>query len=255
MAKNIASDLIISGIGACVALPAEKKQKPYVMVVYTVNGRDLPSFVALPLPAKQHPYARNDFLKGIGRAEKTSHVTYTDAEGRQRDICLVRPQEGTVVDVASRDSASNKFKEGFAEVAAVRPPVSVQELPAALSPYCRAELKIEVRGCTEKEGSYAYALANAYNACVLGRLFAEKIELCDAKGAPVKMEIRTAKAADGDESVLYFTPNLNGDGEVNYYQSEDFSFIDGRPALVLQYYKVTFNTLLGYYTIEKKART
>ncbi len=256
MGKHQTNDLIVDSIGVCAAFPAGKKQQPCILVVYMTKGGEEVAYTAMPLPAKNKTYSREDFLDAVARAEEADRITYLDAVGCPRDVFVVRAQEGMAVDIAPREPEHNCFSKGIAEIAAVHVPFDVEAPASAPKPFTKNALTMALGAGQQSEiDGYAYALANAYNACLLGQIFAgEELALTDGAGAPVKIEVRAGRVEFND-GALYFKPvSTETGGIVNSYESEEFDRYDGEKVSTCSY-RIAFKTRLGRYSIEKRVRT
>ena len=249
--KNKWSDFIVTSIGACLAAPEEKKSNPCIVVAYTVGGEREASFITLELPSKNKLYTRDDFLAAIKAAEGVKNVTYVTSLGAEKDIYLCRDNKGRITDVVARNYENNAFAEGFAEVYASKLRFSIDgnQRFAPLKPKCKVTLAVSAT--TEslyEENTYEYAVINAYNACLLGKLFErEELQLETRDKKPIRFEVRTSGSRFLDESVMYIFPiSRSVDGVVDYYETEEFNYIDGEDTFTKKYKILYTNRLMDY---------
>jgi hypothetical protein len=230
--KGFASDLIITSIGACIAIPEEKKKDPCVMVAYAIESSKEISCIKVDFLPKGRLHSRETIMDAVKAAEKVKNITYTDAQGRAKDVYFCRSGSGKITDVVERDYDADQYKGDISEILS-------GQLRFLISNMEEIDLKSEkafslkIIGANENlyaANTYEYAMVNAYNACLLGRVF-EREELCletkDKKR--VKIVVRPEKTAYMEEDILCIKPIFHDDGvTVDHYLTEEFNYIDGQ---------------------------
>lgn len=250
-----ANDLVVNGVGVCLALPEDKKQTPLVFVAYmTGNKCSDVHFVPMAFPNKK-PYTAAEIFAAIGQAEQVRNVTYTDPLGRPKDIFICRHNSGRIVDIALRNEEKNCFADGLAEIlsSGVKFAVTLPEKPA-FKPNKAAE--IEVASTVERKyytkDSYEYAIVNAYNACLLaGVLDSEEFQFETKNRRRVKFEFRKPHVSFVDDTVLYIEPIFRETDEfVEHYVTEEFGFVNGEE-IAYRAYKIQFSPRLNHYQVAR----
>lgn len=257
-------DFIVDSIGVCGFLP-QKKGPSGVVIVYSTAGEDAEQkaggkevnahFVLLDYPVKRL-YSAEDFFAAIARAKNVGNVIYRDREDRVKDIFVCREPAGTALSFVPRDDGRNRSAEGFAEIASgdlkffIR---NVQEL--RVKPNVESGVSIEsalpIDFQKYEKDSLAYAIVNAYNACLLGRVFySEELSFETQKKERVKVEVRTEDASTADKSVLFVSPVLDKNNFVAHYLTEEFEFIDGK-RIVRQRYKINHTAWNNGYSLSE----
>lgn len=250
---NMASECIIKSIAVCPAIaPAQKKATPCVFVAYTMTdmGMDV-RFTAMKLPGKKL-YTVQDFLTAVAQAEGVKNVTYVDFDGKIKDIYVCRASEGRIYDVVERDETKNRFVDGFAEISASHVKFSVQGSEVKIG----APLTFDVGTGTSVGydiGGYEYAIANAFNACLLGRVFSkDEFQLETKSRKRIKYEVRSVPAKVIEQEVLYIKPVcLDGEGLVSHYLTEEINVIDG-DEISHRIYKIAYSNRLSDYNLTKQ---
>ena len=249
--KNKYSDFIVTSIGACLATPEEKKSNPCIVIAYIAGGERAASFITLELPSKNKLYTRDDFLAAIKAAEGVKNVTYITSLGAEKDIYFCRRSGGKIVDVIARNYENNAFAEGFSEVYASKLRFSIDggQGFAPLKP--KTSTTLSISATTEsvyEENSYEYAAINAYNACLLGKLFErEELQLETRDKKPIRFEVRTSGSRFLDERVMYIFPiSRSSDDIVDFYETEEFNYIDGDDTFTKKYKIIYTNRLMDY---------
>jgi len=251
--KGIASDFIITSIGACVAEPEDKKKDPCVIIAYsTGTGKDAIKFTSIGFPGKNKLYNENDIFGAIMAVEKVKNVTYTDSEGRPKDIYFCRAGEGKVTDVIERDYETRKYKGRMAEILSSPLKFALDEelvLPIKSGKNINVNI-IGATDCTYAEGSYEYAIINAFNACLLGSVFDNQALRLETKsGRRVRIEIRTESSDIVEDAILYVRPVMEN-GVLAGYVTEQFNYIDGKE-LSSRAYKITYKNRFNDYVLER----
>lgn len=248
--KNKWSDFIVTSIGACLAAPEEKKSDPCIVVAYIVSGEKTVSFTTMDLPAKNKLYTRDDFISAIKVAEGVKNVTYVGAAGNNKDVYFCRAHEGKIIDVVDRDYESGAFREGFSEVHASGLKFSVDGGKFVPGKPLR-KISLDISSVTEsvhQKNTYEYAVINAYNACLLGKIFErEELQLETRDKKAIRFEVRTSCSRFLDESVMYVYPVFRGAEDVaDYYETEEFNYIDGDDSYTKKYKIIYTNRLMDY---------
>lgn len=252
MKKGAVTDFTVSAIGACFAETTEKKQPPCVVIAYATE-REV-SFVFMPWKGK-NVFSYADFLNAIATAEGVGNVTYVGYDGGAKDVFFCRASGGKIVDVVPRDYENNRYENGFAEVLQSQVKFSIVSSEDYVKKIGK-KLSLEISAITGKpyeERSYEYALVNAYNACLLARV-SEREELqLETKGKQrAKIEFRNAVSAFVEQGVLYIKPVFRqSENVVDYYETEEFTYIDGFEASGVAY-KIMYANRLNDYNIMRK---
>lgn len=250
--KDFASDLIITSIGACIAIPEEKKKEPCVMVVYAKESCNDISCIKVDLLPKGRLHSRETLMDAIRAAEKVKNITYTDTQGRAKDIYFCRPSGGKITDVVERDYAANRYKGDISEIFSGQLKFLISNL-SEMDFKSEKIFNLNIISATENlysANTYEYAIVNAYNACLLGRLF-EREELCleTRDKRRVKIVVRQEKTVYMEEDVLCIKPILWDDGvTIDHYLTEEFNYIDGQNASC-RAYEIKYTNRLGDYNL------
>lgn len=250
--KGFADDLTVSSIGACLAMPNEKKKPPCIVIAYKKGTENKIYFVVADLLPKNKLHNTETLMKAIMEVEGVRNVTYTDSEGRQKDIYFCRPGSGKITDVVERDYKGNAYTGGISEIYAGKVRFAIHNAES-VSFKSGKRISMDIVGandCDYERGSYEYAAINAYNACLLGKVFErEELYLETKSKQRVKIEVRTSSSAYIEEDVLYVKPIFREEGElVDYYQTEEFHYINGEE-ISSRAYKITYTNRLNDYTL------
>ncbi|MBE6555159.1 MAG: hypothetical protein E7663_02835 [Ruminococcaceae bacterium] len=248
--KDKWSDFVIDSIGACIAMPEEKKSHPCIIVAYMVGAGKKISFLCMELPPKNKLYTPEDILHAIRSAEGVRNISYADAEGAKRNLYFCREHEGKLLDVLERDYENNRFVGNVAEVYTASLKFLIDNLAEAVfKPGKPIDLHISASVKNEyRPNTYAHAAINAYNACLLGHLFErEELQLETKERKRVKIEVRTVTSKFLDDGVMYIAPIFRESEQVvDYYETEEFNYIDGEDVYTRKYRIIYSNRLNGY---------
>ncbi len=247
-------DLSVISIGACVAIPNEKKKKPCVVIAYMTEENGSVSFVMADLLPKKALHTPETLLTAIMRAEGVKHVTYNDPEGRPKNICFCRPAAGIVTDILDRDYVDGHYQNGITEIYEGLIKFRIDN-PELLVTKHGKKINLTITGATEcfyEPDSYEYAIVNAYNACLLGSILErEELRLETREKERIRLEFRVGSSAYVDDHVLYINPVLaDGTGLVEYYTTEEFQYIDGDD-LSCRAYKIKFSNRFNMYNVTR----
>ena len=252
MAQKEYNDFIISSVGAAIAEPNDKKKSPYVIICYTARGTKDYHFTLLDFPKKNKLYTEKDILDAIKDAEGVKNATYLDSAGRERDIYFCRPDVGKITDVLVRDYERNAYEGRVSEVLKSRLRFSID---GAESVVWRSGRKIDMKISMSSEDkyepdTYEFAAVNAYNACLLGRVFErEELQIETKDKRCVRFEVRVGDSDFLKEDCLFINPVCREvEGLVDYYLTEKFNYIDGSDVSVRQY-KIIYTNRLSDYNI------
>jgi hypothetical protein len=249
--KDKWSDLIVYSIGACIASPEGKKSDPCIAVAYMSGADKQVAFVTMPLPPKGKLYTESDFLSAIRAAEGAANVTYHNAAGVQKDILFCRPTAGAVLDVIPRNYKSGYFEGEFGEVCECGVRFYIEDELTAVLPKkqgTRFTLNIAPVKNEYAVGSLPYALTNAYNACLLGCAFErEELQFETKDRRKVHFEVKRETPIFLNERALYIKPIFREDADtVDFYETEEFNYIDGEDLYVRKYKILYSNRMNGY---------
>lgn len=254
ISKTRASDLIVTSIGACVAMPTNKKQPPVLVIAYRTQSDGEVTFISVGLPKKDKLYTREDLFGFIKDAENVKNVTYVDGKGCTKDVYFCRHASGSIVDVIQRDFEKNRYLDGFAEVTAsglkFSATVSSDSVFKSGKPfYLDVMLSSESKFIKD---SYEYALVNAFNACALGTLFdCEELQVETREGQRVKIEVRSVVSSVIEENVLYIKPvYAQSQDVVEHYVTEEFNFIDGE-SISTRTYEIAYSNRFKSYRLSR----
>lgn len=250
MSESLKS-LTVDSIGICVASPAERKKPPCLVVAYSA-GRTLENvrLLTMKLPKKEL-YTREDILSAIASAERVRSVSYPDYNNEAKDIYVCRPSVGESYDVFPRDERKNRFEAGFAEIESDFIKFGLDPLTVKIGK--RLDCRFFYRPSVEYErDSYEFAAVNAYNACLLGRLFSrDEFHLETGDGTRAKYEVRTVTSKYVDLSTLYVKPiKTSEDGVVEYYVTEPILEIDGDD-MSRKTYKIIYVNAIKDYSVNR----
>ena len=251
MSKIADCQLNVKSIGVCPFEQADKKTVSGVVVSYFTEEQGLNAhFTVMPMPT-QKPYSRDDFLTAIATAERVKSVLHVDDENRPLDIYVCRFGEGKAIDVVARDTITNRYGDGFAEVLAANVKFQASNVELRKLKY-NTLLDITVTPLIlEKNlcGSFKYAVTNAFNAALLGRFFTrEDLYLETKDGNRVKIEVRQSTKLL-DTHTLFVEIGAVSDGFVENYVTEEFNYVDGNDVFSRSY-KIEFKSRFGDYFME-----
>ena len=246
------NDFIINSVGVAIAEPDDRKKSPYVIICYSAKGTRDYHFTLLDFPKKNKLYTEKDILDAIKCAEGVKNVTYLDSAGRARDIYFCRPDEGKITDVLVRDYENNSYVGHVSEILKSRLKFSIDGLEGVS---WKSGRRIDVKISMASEDKYApdtyeYAIVNAYNACLLGRVFErEELQIETKDKRRVRFEVRVGNSDFLKEDFLFINPVCREvEGVVDYYLTEKFNYIDGSEVSVRQY-KIVYTNRLSDYNI------
>ena len=249
--KGVQTDLFINSIGVCVAQTTDKKNKPCVVVAYE-SAKKI-SFIFMAMPTKGL-YTYTDFLKAIALAEGVKNTTYVGYDGNPKAIYCCRAATGQITDVIARDYEHNRFVGLFSEIIQSNLPFSIVKGEYAK----KLGLKFEVEFSSQKESNYAentyeYAIVNAYNACLLGRVFeCEELQIETKSKKRAKIEVRNIVSKYIEQETLYIRPQFKETiAVIDAYETEEFTFIDGNNMFKVAY-AIVYNRRLRNYLIIRK---
>lgn len=251
--KFAGSELILSGVGACLGQSNDKKKTPLVAIAYMTGNtaRDV-AFTFIEAPAKGKLYTPEDLLQAIADAEQVGHVTYLDASGRPKAVCLCRPGSGKITEIFKRDYETNHYVGRATETHAAQVKFCLDdENLSNIKPGKRVLAPCHSSpGSQYEEGSLAYAMVNAYNACLLTRVFErEELQLETKSKHRVKLEIRAQIPTFLEGDVLYIKPVFKGsENVIDHYLTEEFHYIDGENVFCRSY-KITYSNHLNDYNL------
>ena len=243
--------LIVNSIGVCVASPADKKQPPCIMVAYSVGNtvEDIRLFT-MKLP-KKRTCLREDFVNAISKLEKVRKVIYLDYNSQEKDIYVCRPKAGETCEIVQRDEKTNRFVEGFAEIESDLIKFDLKPLSVKIGK--KLECEFFYRADVEyAKDSYEFAAVNAYNACLLGRVFSrDEFRLETGDGTKAKYEIRSVTSKYVDLTTLYLKSVKNSEkGVVEYYVTEPMLEINGED-MSQKTYQIIYKHILRDYSINR----
>ncbi len=244
--------IIVKSIGAAIALSDDKKNSSAIIIAYATedSGNNI-GFTALKLN-KKRSYTREDFLSAISHAENIPHVTYVDFDGTDKDIYICRGKEGAVYDFVERDNFANRYVDGFAEIEASNLQFETDTETLKFENKSEVSVSYNVLGSNYPENSTKYAIINAFNACLLGRVFSkEEFRLQTGDGKRAKYEIRGIPSKYIDPSTLYVKPErTEGNGFVSSYITEPMNVING-DEVSNRVYKLTYTARISDYYITR----
>lgn len=247
--QGVEKAINLNSISAAMYHDAKRPKDSLVIVAYSKgNSHSDIRFVAIKPPVRS-PYKREDFIKAIASAEDVRSVSYVDFDGKDKDIYICRKGLGEVYDFVDRDEAANRYTDGFAEIESSYLKFSA-EVPK-LVPMKPLEIDIIYNPEVPEYGedSVEYAVINAYNACLLGKIFSgEEFQLETGEGRRAKYEVRKISGRYVDISTLYIHPEiLDGTNYVASYTTEPMTVINGNETMT-KVYKIAYNpTFKNYY--------
>ena len=244
--------LIIRSVAAAITIDEEKEKRSSIIIAYAVgdSAEDV-RFVAIKLP-KKHLYEREDFLSAICHAENVKNITYVDFDGKDKDIYICRARAGAAYDFVERDKFANRFVDGFAEVESFN--LKFETNATDIKTDTKLDIKVDynIDAVVYPENSLKYAVINAYNACLLGRLFShEEFQLETGEHLRAKIEIRGISSKFIDLSTLYVKPEIiEGEEFVSSYITEPINVINGEE-MSTKVYRLLYKKSLNDYFIVK----
>lgn len=249
--KGPMTDFIVTSIGACVAETTDKKKPPCLVIAYATGNSEV-FFVFADMPQKNKLYTKDNLLAFVAKAEGVKNVTYVGYDGQPKDIYLCRADGGTITDIVERDYENNHFTDGFAEVQTAMVKFSVTSTGEYAKKFGKKHsITLSALSAAEyTKDSYEYAIVNAYNACLLGKVLErEELQIETKRKKRVKFEVRNVSAAFVEQTVLYIRPVCRQSGDfVDYYQTEEFNYIDGED-VSCRSYKIIYSNRLNDYNI------
>ena len=247
--KGVVNGIVLSSVAVAIAYDVKKEKNSLLMIAYSKSEmkNDI-SFVAIGL-SKKKTYTREDFLAAIRIAEGVKTITYVDFDGTDKDIYICRAAEGEVYDFVQRDDIQNRYVCGFAEVEASNLKFSAEVDKIKTGVRLEIPVAFNNDGVEYEQNGLNYAVVNAYNACLLGKILSkDEFQLETGDRTRVKYEIRAHSAKYVDLSTLYIHPEKNeGDNFVSSYLTEPLNVIDGDEMSSKIYriiYRASFN---GYH--------
>ena len=251
------SDFVVNSMGVCTAMPEGKKSAPLLVMAYAYAdavGQKQISFLTLPFPPPNKLYEREDFLTAVKKAEGVRNVTYLNTTGQPKDIYFCRGNAGKMIDVIPRDYQNNRFAAGFAEVCATKLKFEITAGADAVGGKHGKPFSLSLSASVTapyEAGSYEYAAVNAYNACLLGQVFErEELQLETKQKKQIRVEVRRELTVFLDEGVLCVLPVFRDNDQIaDYYETEEFNYIDGNDVYA-QKYRITYTNRLNDYRIE-----
>ena len=246
--QDLAKELVINSIGAAIAYDFKKEKNSSIIIAYSVGDKNEDvKFTAVRLPKRT--MEREDFLSAIISAEGVNRASYVDYDGLDKDIYICRPRDGEVYDFVARDTVTNRYVSGFAEIEASNLKFATDPIAVKHGEILEVSVSYSAHGAGYQVNGLEFAIVNAFNACLLGRLFSReefRLETGDFKRA--KIEVRAHSAKYVDLSTLYIKPEVvEGDDFVSAYHTEPVNVIDGEDMTAKVYrieYRASFN---GYY--------
>ncbi len=229
--KVMADDLRIVSIGVCYAAPNDKKDPPCVVIAYQTQDAETPFFVMTPLQNKNHqPHTKESLLDAIRMAEEVHHITYVDPDGQAKNIYVCRAASGKITDVVERDYEAGCYVDGFSEIHAGNVKFRITEELEKIQYHNKLNLTLSGSADHPYEvDSYEYAIVNAFNACLLGKLFdKEELKLETRDRRRVRIQVSPEGSAYIDSMTLYIHPVWDESGVcIDHYETERFQYIDG----------------------------
>lgn len=248
---GVDNGLIVKSIGTAITIDPQKNKNTCIIIAYLITDSvsDV-KFIAIKPPKKS--LTRDDVLSIISEVENSKHIYYLGFDGKDKDIYVCREQSGEVYDFVARDTSSNKYIDGFAEIEASHLPFVVTVGDLKLNQLLNLSVEYSALPPTYEVASLHYAVANAFNACLLGKVFSnEEFQLETGDGERVKIEVRSIKSRYADLSTLYVKPeSIFGEKIVNSYVTESMNVINGDD-MVKKTYKIAFKKSLNDYFIAK----
>ena len=250
--QGVTSGMIVESIACTFAMNVIKRKKPAIIIAYAKGSKieDI-RFVAIDVPKKEL-YSRNDILAAICRAEKVKKITYCDFDGNDKDIYICRERTGEVYDFVERDNRFNRFLDGFSEIESVNLKFETEAIDIRLGVGFFAKMTYNMEAEVKDRGSLQYALANVYNACLLGRLLSySEFQLETGDGKRVKYEIRSIPSKYLDLSMLYIKPETyEGEDFVSSYITDPINVIDGTD-MTEKVYRLRYRISRSDYYVER----
>ena len=251
--QGVVNGLVINSIGAAISYDAEKDKNSLIVVAYS-KGRSNEDirFTTIKTPKKTQ-YTRQDFIDAVRSAEGVRNVTYVDYDGTDKDIYVCRPKEGDVYDFVERDDVRNRYVDGFAEVEASNLKFAVGDITLTKpGKPLEVEVSYNPTGSEYAINGLEFAFINAYNACILGRMFSrDEFQLETGDGGRAKYEVRSVSAKYVDLSTLYVRPECNeGDSFVSSYVTETMNVING-DEMITRAYKITYRASFNDYYLTR----
>lgn len=249
--QKIRKEVILRSVAISVSSSEKQSKLACVVVAYAIgnSSSDL-RYLTINLPTKV-VYERGDILSAIARAEKVRSVTYLDFDGRDKDIYVCRPVDGVVTDVVPYDDIEKHFSPGFAEIEMDLLPFQVRYEKIKKNKPAAFEFSF-VKNCEYDQGSFEYAVINAYNACLLGRVFSRTEFQLETEGhSRVKYEVSSTVSQYVDMTALTIKPIKFGDnGVIDHYETDSVWVIDGKNK-VQKAYRIHYRPGIGDYEINR----
>jgi hypothetical protein len=225
--------------------------KPCTIMAYALgdNKSDI-RMLSIPLP-KKNLYTREELLSFIAQAEKAKPIDYMDFDGTEKDIYVCRPESGEIIEIVPRKEFENRFEKGFAEIESDFLKFDLELKPFKIGKPIEAEI-IGIGNPKYEQHSYEYAVANAYNACLLGRVFSrEEFQLETKDNCRVKYEVRQGSSKYIDLTTLYVHPEkIEGKFCYQAYRTEPMNVING-DEVSQKIYRIKYDNVKMDYAVEQ----
>ena len=116
----------------------------------------------------------------------------------------------------------------------------------------QAKVEYSALSSNYESGSLQYAIINAFNACLLGKVFSsDEFQLETGDGERVKIEVRSIRSKFVDLSTLYVKPEtFIGERFVNSYLTETMNVINGDD-MEKKTYRLSFKKSANNYSVAK----
>ena len=241
MSEEKADEIIVKSIGIC---PMDKDDK-HSCVVLCYAFSDYIKFINIPYPKNKYDY--QDLINVIKSVENVKKVQYSFSNGENRQIFICRKRDGKVNDIIERDYINNRFCGDFSQIVSSKLKFGISNELKQEKNYKTYSVEISPNINGQDDDAYKYTVLNAYNACLLGKVFfSEEFDMETKYGKHIKVEVRVDKSSY-DESLLNITPVYNSiSGIVDYYETEKFSYIDGKSNIEKTYQIFYFSRIKDY---------
>lgn len=241
----------LKSVGVCGFTSDSKKAPSGVVIAYTdAETGNAVSFTVIDFPLKRL-YRREDILAAVAAAEDVKTAVYADS-GRPRDIFVCRERAGRVAEIIERTGDESGFVPGFSLIESGNVRFALTD-PPALRFGCKLSIKVTASAVKYEKSSWQYAAVNAYNACLLGRVFTkEEFDIETKDKRRVRFAVTSEAPPFVDGTVMLAHPVITGsEGFIDCYMTEKFNYIDGYE-LSQRAYRLSYTERLREYMIRRE---
>lgn len=248
--NKIPEELVAEQIAVAVCFAGANPDN--AVIVYKAGGaKNEFRYIITGLP-KNGTFRYETVLEIIRNTERVDSVYYKDGAGRAKPVYVLRSTEGKVFDIVERDFVRGRFTGNFSEIAMTGLRIGLESTDAKQPKNTVLSCKIKPTKNDCAENSLGYALLNACNACMLGKVFdSREFDVVTYDGDKAKLEVRLSNAVSNDEDLICVSPVLDNNGCcTGVYATERFECIDGKSRIKYAY-AIIYDALNSCYRAER----